>query len=328
MRELSVKEAAKELGYSDVFVRRLIEDGKIKAEKRGTGRGVWVIPEYEVYKIKKPFPFNLYDALDIPTDYLQTVELDEAIDLIDNYIFRFLPGAHSTEVAVMYFVKDMNFSQIAEEIGVGRERVRQIYEKVIRMLKSPKRVEILQYGSRNINIDRRDFLRLKIDIENALNNMNFCIFLAKYIRNLTELKHYDIDSHDIACGLAAIEELIDDAERDGNEGYEALTKMVQNYLIEENNEDTWGELSFKEFINLNKYDLSARVCGALLRMTDIENLRRAERGEYRQLTVGEVYDDIVNNNSYELKHTRDLGKKALDEVTKAVLKYAQMFTNS
>gem|GEM_PF-4397687 len=46
--ELTIKEAAEALGISHDTVRRMIRDGRIKAEKRGSGRGKYTIQESEI----------------------------------------------------------------------------------------------------------------------------------------------------------------------------------------------------------------------------------------------------------------------------------------
>lgn len=45
---LTIREAASALGVSHDTVRRMIRDGRIKAEKRGPGRGKYTIPESEI----------------------------------------------------------------------------------------------------------------------------------------------------------------------------------------------------------------------------------------------------------------------------------------
>jgi len=46
--ELTIKEAAEALGISHDTVRRMIRDGRIKAEKRGSGRGKYTIQKSEI----------------------------------------------------------------------------------------------------------------------------------------------------------------------------------------------------------------------------------------------------------------------------------------
>ena len=45
---LTIREAATALGVSHDTVRRMIRDGRIKAEKHGRGRGKYAIPESEI----------------------------------------------------------------------------------------------------------------------------------------------------------------------------------------------------------------------------------------------------------------------------------------
>lgn len=95
----------------------------------------------------RPFPLNLIDALmDCPT-YL-TAKPVEREDLPVDFDHRLavalstLPDERTTDIILARFHDGATFQAIGDELGISRERVRQLVEKYIRKLRQP---DILRY---------------------------------------------------------------------------------------------------------------------------------------------------------------------------------------
>lgn len=62
------------------------------------------------------------------------------------YVIAMLPGERVRDIMHMYYRDEMTFEAIGKEYGVTRERVLQIRNKGLRMLRSPERTEMLRKG--------------------------------------------------------------------------------------------------------------------------------------------------------------------------------------
>lgn len=87
-------------------------------------------------------PFGVYTALyDSDVDHPAIIDQEQTSELINIALEALTPM--QTKVIRMRFFDDLTLEEIADQIGVSKERVRQIEQKALRRLRKPKNAGLL-----------------------------------------------------------------------------------------------------------------------------------------------------------------------------------------
>lgn len=100
------------------------------------------------------WPENLLCDAGIP--YLSTEEANSMIYGLEYVIDNFLKGAHEKDVVLWYYKNKMSLKDIARELELTTERIRQIRNKAVRKISaSDYRKEIIMFGKEKIEYDEK-----------------------------------------------------------------------------------------------------------------------------------------------------------------------------
>ena len=149
----TVEDFAKRHNIGVLPVYKRIHSGELPALRLNTGggRGVFYISDNETIvkkkhsgprKIKTNYPTNIISFI-----FGENFEWEETEDRLNGLSYAISQLSEREQVLIQKrFMYLMTYDDIGEELGITRERVRQILIRVKRKLKNPLRLQYIEYG--------------------------------------------------------------------------------------------------------------------------------------------------------------------------------------
>ena len=119
-----------------------------------------------------PWPYNLAEDIldsDAFNDVMTADQADGLQYLLDKHI-----SEREKDILLMRYKNEMTLEEISKKIHVGRERVRQIVAKTIRILRHPVHANYILNGLKGEN-NRRALKNLEIAYERECSNLEYAI---------------------------------------------------------------------------------------------------------------------------------------------------------
>lgn len=126
------------------------------AKEQGLSVVLYPFPRVVRGAVQRPYPLNLLDAIMSDMMFLASKPV-EMSDLPADFDRRLsvamsaLQGSHNpAEILILRFRDGLTLQEIGDEIGVSRERIRQLIEKYVKKLRQPDILRYLNCGIEGI----------------------------------------------------------------------------------------------------------------------------------------------------------------------------------
>ena len=208
---------------------------------------------------KESYPQNLLNELIKDEDQIFPADIDQTLA----YILTGLPKMQRN-IIEMYFICNMPYVEIASTYGITKERVHYIKEHALRILRHPRRLDLIKTGVRNqikkaydegyhdatiaeLKAITKNITAIKktlnMDTDNIIDDENIAaknttideIFEKLSVRSYNVLKRSGIETLGDICKLSRTE--FANLRNLGRKSYEEIVKILEEYDLEFRDDD-------------------------------------------------------------------------------------------